>query len=163
MPDPLIVAFTGSRGPDDAGMPPAQHQAVDRLLQSLFGPGAGFYHGCCRGADAQAAALAKAAGYVVVARPARSAVATDVEMPPDVDPDALAAADRVLWAAGHFRRNRDLVDACDLLVAAPAAYAWPVLPGSSGGTAYTVNYARRHGKRVYLLDPAGGAVVEGGD
>lgn len=44
-----------------------------------------------------------------------------------------------------FRRNRALVDMCDVLVA--------VYDGKSGGTKYTVDYARKQGREVFEISP----------
>lgn len=44
-----------------------------------------------------------------------------------------------------FERNRRLVDGCDLLLA--------VYDGKSGGTQYTVEYARKRGRKVIVIEP----------
>lgn len=43
------------------------------------------------------------------------------------------------------RRNRALVDMCDILIA--------VFDGQSGGTKYTVDYAQKKGKKVVIIEP----------
>ena len=43
-------------------------------------------------------------------------------------------------------RNRELVDTCDLLLA--------VFDGKRGGTMQTVEYAKKRGKKVVVIDPA---------
>lgn len=43
------------------------------------------------------------------------------------------------------RRNRALVDSCDVLIA--------VYDGKSGGTGYTVNYARIKDKKIIMIPP----------
>lgn len=43
------------------------------------------------------------------------------------------------------KRNRALVDICDILVA--------VFDGKSGGTKYTVDYARKKGREIYEILP----------
>ncbi|MBE6888610.1 MAG: DUF1273 domain-containing protein [Ruminococcaceae bacterium] len=44
-----------------------------------------------------------------------------------------------------YRRNRELVSLCDVLLA--------VYDGKSGGTQYTVDYAKKQGKKVIVLPP----------
>lgn len=44
-----------------------------------------------------------------------------------------------------YRRNRELVALCDVLLA--------VYDGKSGGTQYTVDYAKKQGKKVIVLAP----------
>jgi uncharacterized phage-like protein YoqJ len=44
------------------------------------------------------------------------------------------------------KRNRVLVDSCDTLLA--------VYDGQPGGTRHTIDYAKRKGKKVIVLDPA---------
>ncbi len=50
-------------------------------------------------------------------------------------------------------RNRFLVDHSDLLFAVYSGI-------SSGGTAYTVNYARRLGRKIIILDPLAMDVIQ---
>lgn len=57
-----------------------------------------------------------------------------------------------MWPATDYgTRNQDIVDACDVLVAAPAAHA----PQSRGGTWQTVRRARTAQKRVIIVWPDG--------
>jgi uncharacterized phage-like protein YoqJ len=44
------------------------------------------------------------------------------------------------------KRNRVLVDSCDTLLA--------VFDGQPGGTRHTIDYAKKKGKRVIVLNPA---------
>lgn len=66
--------------------------------------------------------------------------------------DLLRGADEIVQLCDHYQpdcyhiRNRYMVDHCDALLA--------VYDGKGkGGTAYTVNYAQKHGKQVVILDP----------
>lgn len=63
----------------------------------------------------------------------------------------LAQCDKVMTISPHYtrdcmyKRNRALVDMCDVLVA--------VYDGKKGGTQYTVNYAQSKGRRVITEPP----------
>ena len=63
----------------------------------------------------------------------------------------LEACDKKLVTSPHFvrgcmqKRNRALVDACDVLIA--------VFDGQSGGTEFTVNYARTKGRKTLIIPP----------
>lgn len=46
----------------------------------------------------------------------------------------------------HFKRNRDIVDNCDIL------FATPYNNIQRGGTWYTINYARKIGKEVIIFE-----------
>ena len=65
--------------------------------------------------------------------------------------DILAQCDQTICISPSYtsdcmhRRNRALVDICDVLLA--------VFDGRSGGTKYTVEYAQKKGRRVLLLPP----------
>ena len=65
--------------------------------------------------------------------------------------DILAQCDQTICTSPSYtsdcmhRRNRALVDICDVLLA--------VYDGQSGGTRYTVEYARQKGRRVITLPP----------
>ncbi len=64
---------------------------------------------------------------------------------------ALKKCDNVMCTSPQYtsdcmhRRNRVLVDTCDVLIA--------VFDGKSGGTKYTVDYAKKMGKKVVLIPP----------
>lgn len=67
--------------------------------------------------------------------------------------DLLRGADRIVQLCDHYQpdcyhiRNRYMVDNCDALLA--------VYDGKGkGGTAYTVNYARKQGKEVMVINPS---------
>lgn len=108
------------------------------------------HHGDCVGADADAHAIARALGFRVVIHP-------------PVDPEHRAfceapassscASDGVAWVEPntHFKRNRDIVNACSLLLATPHVQPLP----DRGGTVYTIGYARKVGKRVVIVWPDG--------
>lgn len=57
----------------------------------------------------------------------------------------------ILPAKTHFARNRDIVDASNVLVAAP----YNDYEESKGGTWYTINYARGKGLWLAIVWPSG--------
>lgn len=65
--------------------------------------------------------------------------------------DILSRCDKVMCISESYskdcmlKRNRVLVDMCDVLLA--------VYDGKAGGTAYTVNYAQKKGRKVLLVPP----------
>ena len=66
--------------------------------------------------------------------------------------DLLRDSDRIVQLCDNYQRgcyhirNRYMVDNCDILIA--------IYNGETkGGTAYTVNYARKLGKEIVIIDP----------
>lgn len=97
------VGFTGTR----AGMTTLQRVRVLELLSRLA-PGERFHHGDCIGADKEAHDTARSCGLLIEAHPS-----TLDEF------RAFTDADVVHQAKPPLDRNRDIVDAVELLVAAP--------------------------------------------
>jgi hypothetical protein len=98
----------------------SQHLELYQVLSQGVRPGR-FHHGAARGADTEAAYVADKLGYEIIAYPA---------------------------VRGHeLERNRMIVAACDLLIAAPLQDT-EIL---RSGTWATVRYARKAGKQVILL------------
>ena len=84
--------------------------------------------GGARGVDTIAARAAEAAGL-------QSTV---------LSPDREKYPGKLIFRA-YMERNRAIVDACDLLLA--------VWDGKSRGTSYTIGYARKQGKPVFVVRP----------
>ena len=80
-------------------------------------------HGEAQGVDTQAATIAQGLGITVST--------------PDTQ-------------TGHFARNREIVDRCDLLVVIPWQDEWQ----SEGGTWYTHDYAKKKGVEVIVIWPS---------
>jgi hypothetical protein len=59
--------------------------------------------------------------------------------------------DEVLPGKTHFARNRNIVNASDLIVGCPGVNTWQHF----GGTFYTINYAIRQKKSVRIIWPDG--------
>lgn len=140
------VGFTGTRH----GMTAEQLAAFAELLANADGDQ--FHHGDCVGADAEAAKIAYDLGWQIICHP-----------PEKTEHQANTTfhrADNRRQPKSHFARNRDIVNESDLLIACPQ-YMEPITPATMGGTAYTVNYARKQGKPVWIVRPDGSVEKEG--
>jgi hypothetical protein len=133
------VGFTGTR----RGMTDVQMCMFEGMLTRTP---AEFHHGSCRGADVEAARIVRRTFLYpvrIVCHPG-----------PDGDPcqeDSGVDSER-LAPKTHFARNRDIVNACDKLIACPGE----MQEQARGGTWYTINYARKVGKPVTIIWPNGG-------
>lgn len=147
------IGFTGSRGPRNSGMTPAQLAVLAGILAPR-GPSDELHGGCCVGADAQAMRLAKSIGIRVIAHPGRSAHDAPGGPRPDRDQSSIDHADEIRPELTHFARNRAIVEASDILVAAPS-YPGPITRETKGGTAMTYWTAVKAGKQVIVIWPDG--------
>ena len=127
----MIAGFTGAQ----TGASAAQLAWLrDRLVELGVTE---FRHGDCIGADAAAHDVAQELGLGVVVPP------------PVVEAKrAFVRADEVLPARDYLDRNRDIVDAAEVLLALPSG---PERLRS--GTWATVRYARRTGRPVEVRLP----------
>lgn len=147
----MKIGFTGTRH----GMSTPQYNA----LYALFGKFrlTEFHHGDCIGADDEAAKMV--AHQLFFQRTCRI-----IGHPPTDDTHRafFKHNDFERLAKPYLERNRDIVDACDVLIACPLEPE----PQLRGGTWSTINYARKVGKPVYVITPDGtvtqavGAFVE---
>lgn len=127
--DAMKIGFTGTR----RGMTQAQKMVLkDLLIQSHA---QWLLHGDCVGADEEAHALALAAGIFV-------------EIHPPIEPKhrAFLEPSAMHEPRPYLDRNHDIVEACDVLIAAPFG---PERLRS--GTWATVRYARKIGKPVVII------------
>jgi predicted Rossmann fold nucleotide-binding protein DprA/Smf involved in DNA uptake len=143
----MRVGFTGTR--EDTTC--EQHKALCGWLRDLrerVGSPAEFHHGCCIGADAEAvdAVLTHLPGARVIAHPP-----TNLGWLSD---SALDLSHERREAADYLVRNRDIVDACDVLLACPKGPE-----ERRSGTWSTVRLARKLGRPVVVFWPDG--TVEG--
>lgn len=137
MTDLLRVGFTGTQN----GMNTAQRARFVAELHALhFGREVEFHHGDCIGADADAHDLVRALdpGIRIVLHP-----------PAITTKRAWKQGDDVLPAKPYLDRNRDIVDACEVLIACPKETEETL----RSGTWATIRYARAVGKPRVLLIP----------
>lgn len=126
------------------GTTPRQRDAFRTVVQVL-NPSE-FHHGDCVGGDEESHRIV-------------SEILPDVQIyvhPPE-DPkhrafvDGPSARVRILGTRPYLDRNRDIVDAVEVLVAMPAEEVEKL----RSGTWATVRYARRIGKQVIVIAPDG--------
>ena len=131
----MIIGFTGTR----QGMTQAQHQIFCELL--VKHDPAIFIHGDCIGADAEAHESAKRLGIEIYIRPCDF-------------PNMRAHCEGAYHTypiTKALKRNREIVEGCDLLIATPpTAEEQP-----RGGTWFTIRYARKITRRVIVIAPDG--------
>src|SRR3972149_10599348 len=124
----MKVGFTGTRH----GMTIEQRSTLENLIE-LWWPSVmyDFHHGDCVGADEQAAAIftAQRRGEIIVHPPIDNRLRAWCE-------------GTILEPKPYLDRNRDIVDASDLLIVAPGGGR----EAPTGRTWYTARYARS--KRV---------------
>ena len=126
------VGITGTR----MGASDEQLLRLDALLHEIE-PEV-LHHGDCWGVDAQANDLAIERGIPVVIHPPENLrYWADCEM---------AEGSIRLPSKPYLERNKDIVDACDILIAVPSG---PERLRS--GTWSTVRYAREQGREVLIL------------
>ena len=133
------IGFTGTR----SGMSEAQKAGFIALLESLMP--CVFHHGDCVGADEEAHLMARTLGISVVIHPP---IKDDLRAFCD-------GASEVRAPKSYFARNRDIVNECSLLIATPYTDE-----ETSGGTWYTINYARKVKKPVAILQRQMTAALE---
>jgi hypothetical protein len=128
-----------------------QIEAMDRVLLRVgLGNIEAFHHGDCVGADAEAHAIALERSLRIYLHP------------PDVDAKRAFCPEASFTFAPrpYLERNRAIVNACRVLIAAPSQSA-EVL---RSGTWATVRYARRTRRlHIYILEPLGMARAEYAD
>lgn len=117
----FTVGVTGTQ----SGMNAEQANAFEWHLKKLIADNysVDLIQGEAKGVDTEAASIAKGLGITVLT--------------PDTQ-------------TGHFARNREIVDRCDLLVVIPWQDEWQ----SQGGTWYTHDYAKKKGAEVIMIWPS---------
>lgn len=142
----MKVGFTGTRD----GMTDAQYVS---FRQWFADSGATeFHHGCCSGADAVAGVrVYDSYPFVrVVGHPSDLKAMTETE--------AVAKCHELHGPKPPLDRNRDIVDACEVLVACPKSRT----EERRSGTWATIRYARRQKRRIVFVWPDGGISEESG-
>jgi hypothetical protein len=128
----MIIGYTGTQ----AGMSDRQMSALYTHL-SLLHPGSEFHHGDCIGGDEEAHGIAMSFGLRIVIHP-----------PINSRKRAFCkGAAVVLEPKDYIPRNHDIVDAIELLIAAPKTDGEEL----RSGTWATVRYARKGNKQRLLL------------
>ena len=138
----MKIGFTGTRW----GGSEAQKATLEKYLRSLQRESLVFecHHGDCVGADAEFADLC--------AKVYRCCVRIICHPPIDESHRAFTTnAAETLPPLTHFARNRDIVNACDVMVVCP----WDMEHQPRGGTWYTFDVAMKQKKPVFVVWPDG--------
>lgn len=130
---PLIVGFTGTQD----GMTEEQATRFELIIISSII--AEFHHGDCIGADADAHDMVAEHGVKIVIHP------------PDIPMKRAFRKGTILPEKPYLVRNRDIVDASDVLLATPREN----YEQRRSGTWSTIRYAQKCGKSILLIWPNG--------
>lgn len=129
------VGFTGGREEPTEIQLEAVRSALLTFKEAAPGLYLTFHHGDCVGSDEAAAAIAQELGYYTVAHP-----------PVNSKFRAYHSSDEVRPEKEYLDRNRDIVNASDVLLATPFKDE-----AQGGGTWYTVHYAKEIGVPSIVL------------
>jgi hypothetical protein len=147
----MRIGFTGTR----RGMTDAQRSSFQKhLLLGLPRTPTELRHGSCEGADVQAARFARSVFDEWRKRFGSTSMIRIIALPgPDDDPhrEVSGVDDEVLPGKTHFARNRDIVNASDLVIGCPGEATWQ----KRGGTFFTMDYAIKKGKPLVIIWPDG--------
>lgn len=139
-----IIGFTGSQN----GLREDQRYVLIRTLRYLeFSE---FHHGDCIGADDDAHTF-----FHLVNEIHNKNVKFVIHPPDNPSKRAFREGDLILPAKPYLERNKDIVDASDLLIACPSGDE--VI---RSGTWSTVRYARKMNKTIFVIMPNGLLTVE---
>lgn len=129
----LHIGMTGTRN----GMTQAQKAGFEYLLIQF--KATHLHQGDCVGADKEAYDIATALKLITICHP-----------PTNPKLRAWTSCNETRPKKGYFARNRAIVNESEGLIATPATdYE------TRGGTWYTIKYAIRTGKPVYVVHPNG--------
>ncbi len=136
---PAIVGFIGT----PRGLTRSQKDALARLLSAMRI--VQFHHGQSAGADAAAHEIASALGICIVLHPSTS---------PGREPVKMQHVIRTEEPCAAMERNRRIVHAADLLIAAPPTLEEQVRKSNGTWELWaTIRYARSVLAPVVILDP----------
>lgn len=136
----MKIGFSGTR----AGMSEGQKSVLRQLLKKYFqrarvGEVMEFHHGGCTGADLEAGEMAHKIGYDIVIHPGGATFIPDsVKYKPKT---------KVLAERPNLKRNQDIVNAADVLFAAPLTDE----EQQRSGTWATIRAIKRSGKSFKVL------------
>jgi hypothetical protein len=108
-----------------------------------------FHHGDCVGADAQAHSIACSwhTKNIIIHPPIKTVKRAYCEKLYTFDEKHTTIV--ILEPKDYLDRNKDIVDACDVLIACPKTSKEEL----RSGTWSTVRYARKRNKKIIILEP----------
>lgn len=131
----MILGFTGTR----RGLSPTQFHALSLVIQQ-YGEFTELHHGCCIGADEQAhRELSPFVSGDIVGWPCT--------LTNQVSDWCLDHCTKLMSTKPPLVRNQQIVQHCDILVAAPLTSEEQL----RSGTWHTIRYARRRGMKPIIL------------
>jgi len=135
----LKVGFMGTRH----GMSKKQKVELENFVKAKeFDE---FHHGMCEGSDEQAHHIVEDAHKAKIIGHPPKAMKTAVSV----------SCDTIMDVDTFAKRNKNIVDATDYLIATPDAKE-----RAGSGTWKTVRYARKQGKRIYIIHKNGRVTIE---
>jgi hypothetical protein len=139
------VGFTGTH----KGACAAQLAVAEAKLKSLKDEGFDeFHHGACIGADEQVAKIAKGLGYRVVAHPGLAKNPANLMYRSEWDGN-----DEVREAKPFIKRDRDIVDETEAMIATPLTYGETTPSGTWTTVRYAVKQGRVEGTTLHVIRP----------
>ncbi len=135
----LKIGFTGTRH----GMSNVQKKEFKKLICSKNFKE--FHHGMCEGSDEQAHHIVEAVSETKIIGHPPKAMKTAVSV----------SCDKIMEADTFPKRNKDIVDSTDYLIATPDAKE-----RGGSGTWKTIRYARKKKKRIYVIHKNGRVTIE---
>jgi hypothetical protein len=141
----MVIGFTGTR----EGMTQAQTRRVADILSAA--KVSEVHHGDCVGADAVFHILALERRLFIVVHPPVKATYRAHCQP-------AVGRGLVMSEADYLTRNRAIVEACDLLIAAPKETSQP-LSVRGRGAWYTIRHARRSKTPTMIVWPRGSVEI----
>lgn len=141
----MTIGFTGSRN----GMTDEQKEQVSNTIDMLLKQtlkGSSAIDGRCVGSDADFNDIATEKGLYTIGIGGYSAK----------NPDDLSYRNDNVYnvyrtSMTHFARNREIVNASDVMIATPLSFNFDI----NGGTNYTIKFAQQVKKPIYVISPEG--------
>ena len=142
----MKIGMTGTRD----GMTQEQKDTFSRLLLELGATE--LHHGDCVGADSESHDLAVEQEIDIVIHPPTN---TAFRAFKELDDLALPIhyVKEIKEPFSYFTRNRHIVNDSEVLIGTPLTVSV-----TGGGTWYTINYGKKQGKPVYIIEPDGTVV-----
>jgi hypothetical protein len=146
----MKIGFTGTRN----GMNDIQRYNFNKLIVKLTSENliTAFHHGDCVGSDDDAHGLIESFNDALTDK--ADFITLCIHPPLD---DSLQAKNEgpgtIMYCEPktYLARNRDIVNVSDIMIACPPTNT----EMKRGGTWYTINYAKKQGKSLYILYPDG--------
>jgi hypothetical protein len=129
----MKVGMTGNRD----GLSTKQKSLCKEFLKTL--KATEFHHGDCVGADAKTHKIAKALGLYIVVHP-----------PEKKELRAFCDGDDIRLTKSSLARNRDIVHESEVMLGFPKTEFQ-----TKGGTWYTIKYAKKNNRKLYIIYPSG--------